>query len=472
MATVPILNIRAEALRANLSKISKHLASVPDRRKDLAVLDQQISEMRAHLFEAVSNVRTARTRLEFSSGPARASAPGVDFSNLTDAETHLQGLREKLTTLEGVTARMRTNCFRIDEPVGQEIAKDLGEKTKQPLTQLKVLEVNLTKGKPSPANWQAFSSNAAQISQQIFAEYVEFLGGLALRDTGFDEGICKLADGLLKTYGRNYTSNQMFAIPTRQQAVAMTLARIIRVTFPDWTMWALPSTAREFWHVVAQRQIEADLNFELSMLSGVADDTVEPRFRECLADAFATYTMGPAYAFLAIYQLLDPFAPYRAKGDDVSDELRAHAIFEMLTWMSSGNKYRKPYASVHDDLKTVWGDAIAEVGVVAPAGDEHIQLEADRTRVSLLVKALASALAKSEMLPFTVEIWDDCSKWVAPLINDQIDKIEVPAGAELRHVLNAAWQARVHVDRPANRDLTRAADELAKRILNPAPTAA
>ena len=77
-------------------------------------------------------------------------------------------------------------------------------------------------------------------SQQFFAEYVELLTGLALRDSGFDEGISDIADRL---YRNGYVGWFSLTIPAHKPPNTLTRSRFIHLGFPDWTPWALPLAA-------------------------------------------------------------------------------------------------------------------------------------------------------------------------------------------------------------------------------------
>src|SRR5262249_7748888 len=139
---------------------------------------------------------------------------------------------------------------------GKSILRELSKKAEPWISMLDDIEAGLEKATTErlTERWKTFFTQANQINEAMFAQYIEFIGGLALRDAGFDEGISRLANELLRgCCTRN--PEALLAIPTRQSAVAMTMTRIIRVTFPDWTIWALPSTALEFWHVVAKQEL-------------------------------------------------------------------------------------------------------------------------------------------------------------------------------------------------------------------------
>jgi hypothetical protein len=384
------------------------------------------------------------------------------FLDVNSAETEIKSMQE--------------HCYRIDEhKIGTAIADRLQERIKLPILKLDNIEVDLRKpGANFQQQWQTFSTTTSTVSQTILTEYIEFLGGFALRDTGFDAGISQVADELLRSYSKR-TDLHMMAIPTRQQAVAMTLAQIVRVTFPDWTIWSLPSTAHEFWHIVAWKDLEDELHSALRQLPGNKSGSVEPRFNNCLGDAFAAYTMGPAYAFFAIFLLLDPLSPYTSSADDAAHEVRAHSIFQMLECMDlKGSIIDRPYSDVRERLRAAWDNAISQTGA-KPKIDEKKQLNEekqvadDKRRTTDLVKALYTTLIKTSASPaFTVEIWNEIKdKWVDPLIQGKVDEIKVPVDAELRHVLNAAWLARVHPERDPNHDITPAVKKLAERVTDP-----
>jgi hypothetical protein len=126
-----------------------------------------------------------------------------------------------------------------------------------------------------------------------------------------------------------------------------------------------------------------------------------------------------------------------------------------------------PYSEVRKRLKAAWENAIVQTGAqpkidVEKQINEEKQVADDKLRVTDLVKALGTTLKGSTSPPFTVEIWNDINGWVTPLLKGEVDQIPLPHGAELRHVLNAAWLARVHKDR--KKDITDIAYKLAQRI--------
>jgi hypothetical protein len=457
-----ILRLRAEALRANLEKLKDHMAARPDPRTGLKDLQNRLTNAWKALTDLRGQVSDAQRGLDADKSP-------IDIANdLGTTEQKMRALVTQLRDAETNIKSMQEKCYRIDEhEIGKAVAEDLEKRTKDPIQVLTDIEVDLRKnGANFQHLWKTLFATTNAVSQTIFTEYIEFLGGFALRDTGFDAGISRVADEMLQSYSTR-KNLYMMAIPTRQQAVAMTLARIVRVTFPDWTIWSLPSTAHEFWHVVAWKDLEGKLRSALRQLPGNKSESVEPRFNNCLGDAFATYTMGPAYAFFAIFLLLDPSSSFTSSDEDAAQEVRAYSICQMLEYMDNESPLDSPYKNLRKDLGDAWAASVAQIGA-KPSNEQEQQVTADKHRVTDLVKALWATLKESTSPPFTIEIWHEIKSWVPPLVQadvDQINQINIPPGAELRHVLNAAWLARVHPDR--KKDITEIANKLAQRVTMP-----
>jgi hypothetical protein len=132
MATQQILRSRRGAARQPLQD-QRHLP-VPDRRKDLDDIDAQIDKMRQLLRAATTKVSDAeRNRYVAPRKDTALAAAKIDVSKLRGRERAAR-LPGELKALEQIVGRMRPKCFRIqDEPVGSEITKDLGKRTKPPL---------------------------------------------------------------------------------------------------------------------------------------------------------------------------------------------------------------------------------------------------------------------------------------------------------------------------------------------------
>lgn len=226
-------------------------------------------------------------------------------------------------------------------------------------------------------------------SRKTFGEYLEFIGGLAIRSmgfdeairsTGFDERVCQVADELVRSCSKEVSLQpwQSLTIPSLQESLTRTLARIIRLSFPEWTIWMLPFTAHEYGYVVIEDSLAQERNViktfvtsEIELLKQrdggyqAAKDEEEKKTAEAriknhllvlLADAFATYTMGPAYAHAAISLRFNPSHAHRESSTHPSEVRRACMVLKMLEEMDKaegGNTFRSALDKLNPDWKAM-----------------------------------------------------------------------------------------------------------------------
>lgn len=451
-----LLRLRVESLSANISRLRGHLKSMPDRRCDLSDLAANLGKVN----EQIDKARKAMIFLE-------TGLPETAITGLQETEQDLRSARNVLSKAVSAIERMKRECFRIEETsVGGEIATSLEERTRPALQTVNAIEELLEHSAKTNLIWERLRKAANVEAEPIFAEYVEFLGGVALRDTGFDEGISKVADELLRTYTLGGGPTNILAMPTHQQALTKTLARIIRVTFPNWTIWALPATAFEFWRVVASQNIGKTLDDALENLPTEERTKIAPEDMECLGDAYATYTMGPAYAFFAVTILLDPLSEQHHR--------RTRTILHMLECMDSRESpLNPPYKGVRIQLLEAWNAARVQMqqaplnmtpdnGEIDDTGNSVLEGGAG---VRILVRVFWKTLRSVTSAGFVVDVWNEIQKWVPDLIAGKVENIQIATGAELRHVLNAGWLARISSERDPTIDLTKAIGQLRDKVL-------
>src|SRR5262245_61810908 len=160
--------------------------------------------------------------------------------------------------------------------------------------------------------WRSYAE-IYQESRQVFSEYLDVIGGLAMRYNSLDEEICCIADELIKRCSRESigTPWNSLSVLATQETFTKTLARLIRLRFPEWTIWALPFAAHEYGHVVAADNEDIERFLETEVERVAKDDAeyqaatdkqarervgrrINKHLNVLFADAFATYTMGPA----------------------------------------------------------------------------------------------------------------------------------------------------------------------------------
>jgi hypothetical protein len=280
----------------------------------------------------------------------------------------------------------------------------------------------------------------------------------------------------------------------------MTGKSVFRFRFPEWTLWALPFAAHEVWHIALGEELIASLKGDIESANRPTTLLDGENTQSCLADAFATYTLGPAYAYAAIALLLDPARP--------ADETRVCAILRALRddAASDDEGPTESYAMIANELRRAWDAARRQAWASFPpvaeqdadllaalvseelhgkqsrlfsavmdevrkkwyAKQHHVERQfapAPTADIEWLVSVLRKALRRKAYPSFTIDQWHPLLGWL-----DGYHKLgwatapELPDELDLRHLLNAAWLARVDRRRPIDRDITDDMMELAKKI--------
>lgn len=291
--------------------------------------------------------------------------------------------------------------------------------------------------------------------QKFFGECLEVIGGLALRGSGLEEErLYQVADELMTTC--TVESTRMFAslsptVPALPETLIKTMARIIGLRFPEWTIWTLPFTAHELGHVVmcedkelqgfVVRQVEAWTN-------GSTKKRAENHLQEFLADAFATYTMGPAYACAVILLRFNPSAAHLDDDEHPGDAKRAYVVRTMLRKMNDQAGLDSPYDDVLERLTSAWQATLAS------AGQPHELGAPDAQRLDKLIDAVWMEfdewLRDTAIYPHSEKDygWVIAEKWSRTWHRQleegqRLDIQEVSKNNKLRDVLNAAWLCRL-----------------------------
>jgi len=351
----------------------------------------------------------------------------------------IHALEEQLTVVENSPKWLETMPFRTTE-IGEELHDGLdgtfGTKARQEKRELQAILNELRAAERGSADDVAAAIRAGwerylrvqQESQEIFSECLQFLGGVAIRNEGFeqilDNQIWEVADELIRSCARESTGYPWtsLTVPAPEEAVAKTLARMIRLRFPDWNVWTIPLAAREYGHVVAEdvaglvafidREVEDLVRGRLEEIVAIelathvlhnplsedderalratlmasaedaaehlerppgrlvqvqtTDEELDARVRDyvadtasrererlhiLVADVFATYSMGIAYAAPAILLRFGPGR--RTREDVVSDAERGEVVLAMLDRMDR-EATGSPYRALLDRLREDW----------------------------------------------------------------------------------------------------------------------
>lgn len=467
-----IIRIRLEVLKNNLNKMTSIVASVNSRRSEIDRLsaDLVLAEEKLDFIGSCVTEVLDISRNTFAKKPIHQSLAG----KLDKAKETALEFNKLLQEMQKNVGAIRNRWSAIDESLEEafeaslkeDLEERIGDSAKKIDKNIAALADGSLTGKLLEEAWRDYGEITSEQSQLIFADYVEFLGGLALRYSGLDEGICRIADELMRgsgSFGSTFWS--ALTIPASQEA--MTLARSIRMRFPEWTIWAVPLTAHEFGHVVisGNKRLQKCINTEYS---GEDDAAVKGRqdMLVCLADAFATYVMGPAYACAVILLRLNPREAYEDRSKSPADAKRAHIVLKMLDEMGTmsrgvGNdeNLTPPYRAIVDKLRKEWDAALTQAKAQAPKNWNKVLEQLDKWSKQFkdeLFQSYRNGLYEGTLWTSTLATLEDLLEEKDP--GDKLEGYE-----EWGDVLNAAWAHRVN--NPENsQEIASTAEELWRRI--------
>jgi hypothetical protein len=326
-------------------------------------------------------------------------------------------------------------------------------------------------------------------SRQFFTACLEAIGGIAFRRRGIDTGsgtgpvngareeevIWQLADELLYDAARYCLGQEwhFLPVPSLDDALSDSLARTIRMRFPEWTIWSLPLLAHDFAHFAIRHKthgrddryllidvlneqtdrvvdLDAELAIQLQHIPP-ADTTRRDRLqrtsrrhhsdrlRVLLADSIGTWMMGPAYACAAVHLRLDPSDAYTG---NPSPAERVAVMLGALEAMGRDNAvtFRAPI----DALTTAWNEAVDRAD---PGGSS------DDWRVSDAAGPLSGAFNEvirklPKMARYRESTWLRAMGWRSVLDAQHKAQmvnltVEITESNRLRDALNALWLCRL-----------------------------
>jgi len=355
----------------------------------------------------------------------------------------LQGLRNSLDTLE------RNVGNQLDTPLPDEVASPIKwarealDRVETQMTQAraiadKLLALEVDRNRLSHRRERLHRHVKVQMvthaqtngSWKGLQEYndswnegLDFISGLCIRRAGLDRGLCQIADQIISEV--RWTGVEAMAVPGRGGPGFVT--QIIHLRLPNWSVWSLPLTAHELWHLGVNDSIipgkKPTVNHVLyAMLEHGGESAQEmeqeaemiwtdSEFQLCMADVFGTVVMGPAYANACIALALDPTSPVA--------EQRALAMFRTLRSIPE-------FIPAEEDLRKAWSQVCQ--GTAGLKYEKWIDLQ---------LKYLHDAASE-----FLVERWKE---WRSDLVDAlRTGNIEAFAksGIQVRYVLGAAWKAR------------------------------
>jgi len=421
----------AEALSASLRK--------------LAFGDQSLTSFDALIRRCKGILADFNVTAELQESNALALADQVK-----EAERSLQSLKNQLNELQETAAKLaerRSNGDQVDRHVSNTIE----------VLDRKRRFLNIPR--PIAANQAPDVLGRIEAMKPLWGEHIENVAGVILRDDVFDKGLSKkslsiLADNLIELcqlsppFARADTLN----ILGHDHASLTELKYTVYFRFPTWSVWGLPLTGHEFWHATSSKLRDDTAYWESFAAIPQADSLwKEPLVQDCLADTFATFVIGPAYAFACVLLVLDVSAK--------QDRVRAQTVFDTLRYLAQvkegdDESNQLWYASA-SDLQNCWSEASGPNAQIRP--EIACPLAARKSSCPLVDTELIDRMriALLELMRETGELRYDINSW-SVAADDLVRLLEFPEEEmnkqlrtfshfnkiDLRHILHAGWLSR------------------------------
>lgn len=219
---------------------------------------------------------------------------------------------------------------------------------------------------------------------------------------------------------------------------ALSLSHVVKVGFPEWTVWSVPAAAHEIGLAFAHAELPKEGPGELAPFVGEDRLGTLEQVQHLLADAFGAYTLGPAYAHAMLELRLYPYSGH--KTPDLPDDLsRAQVILDMLSHAAPRYEF-DDYSGAVAELSDMWRLAVQ---VFLPQ-DPPDATPAD-TEVRRQFVAWAHGFLNGLGVPSSRDVvWENVTHTAALLLEDTVTRSVRPVDVNVVVLLNAAWRARTH----------------------------
>jgi hypothetical protein len=288
-------------------------------------------------------------------------------------------------------------------------------------------------------------------SLKVVDELLAFIQGALARKVGLDEEICSLTDSLLDDLAHYSEVPWGRFTLLASSEFYLDRAEIIRIRYPDVNLWSMPLVAHEFGHYVGTqlrlRRNDED-TFPFRERLKIADENPQSsrhtqgwyHLQEHFADAFATWTLGPAYAAALIMLRMNPSEALKDTLTHPSAAQRVHSVLWTLDEMDKlqTTPRQRPFQDVTELLREGWRGSLREAGMPEMLADAEASLV--NQRMSELLDMLVGTTPPQLMLGSAD--WFRGAAVAAQIVNDSNDAA-LPNGVTRREVLNGAWLARL-----------------------------
>ncbi|WP_327091231.1 hypothetical protein OIE66_11505 [Nonomuraea sp. NBC_01738] len=418
-----ILMTRLDTLLEDLEKVKEAIASTADKRKHIAAALDSLHaarvESRAILYTAMVVEAELETRDKGELGAIKNEMLMTGITNLPrHANKVFAEIENVMELLEPVRDRIIAAAIDSQHALQSALETDCAEL----IGAAEDLRDKLVAGDPLAPLWTEYLEFVDNRARPVFDAYVDFISGLAVRDSDLDGSICAISDHLMT---RLLGQHEALSLPAREAALSM--HAIIKLGFPEWGIWSVPLAAREAGaSLVRHAKARKLVRVLATPPEGLAVEEAE-RLAE---DAVGAFMLGPAYARAMFTFRLRPGWPAQPGMPD--DRLRAQIILAILR-MQGDEDRQDDFSDEVAKLSALWKNALTDLCTEpGPELDEAF------------VKGVHTALRSERMRDFSTANWSHVTEWASHLLNRRGSDTPAPLIEADRVVtlLNAGWLAR------------------------------
>jgi len=466
MATT-VLQLRMEALAQHLREArdpntwlgSLQLSLKPDQNLWLVAVDSIVKEAE-NLLDDLQKAMDA-TLDEDSSAEKNWNT----YFHIHERSNDI--FRECLELLGGLALRDRIHeeyAFRFADELISECALLVGRQTSFAI----------------PASEDALSSTLRRVARISFPDWHLWVLPLVAHEYGHvvvrETGLSRFVDELAQEASRATFDNLYNALRSRLQSIASSDMRTIAMDHITRAEREPGKAANEMESLARMlHATEAGIGELAQATAGSIRDSLgeaTSAARVLVADAFATFTAGPAYACAALMLRLNPNRPHLPGRP--TDEERAGTILAVLAEMDA--RPLKPFTKVRESLEASWSLLVegSEGNNPSPRVGSPLNAADALTKIkNRMLKPDQAEYSNNDWIKarnWSEEWWAKVSTGNTPGVPEDVPGLP---DLRLRDVLNAAWQCRLQVieELPpqdingATDKITAAARQLCDRIL-------
>lgn len=352
----------------------------------------------------------------------------------------------------------------IDLPsMHESLERSLERSCEDVASKITALETAVRSSDPDsrPGQWATYQQLLDNEARPVFVEYVDFLGGLTVRETGLDDRVCDMTSELLTRFNSVTPRTLTLPLPARHAALGSALDGLVMLGFPEWSIWGIPLVGHEIGLGYVRDPMNpawfADIVDRFADKTPICDRPTEEReanareyLAQLVADCFATYILGFAYACACMLLRLVPRHDEPAHHTRPRDLDRARVIMMTLT-ADTGPEGGATFSDAVYTLKGIWMSAVeacAGPDMAVRALEEAAGLPPQRDWLDDFTELTLRHFASRQLiLAYDTDRWRSSDAWCRSLPavdkDDPPKHVWSPKGAAVADVLTAAWRLRL-----------------------------